>query len=166
MPQAARPTAFKTILVATDLSETGAHALDYALCLASERDDAALHVVYVAGTRGDLLEVTTPEGSAEMTAGAAAKYLADHVERARVDAMKEGEPIESGRVSVHVRSGVADDEIVTLAEKLAVSLIVLGTHGRRGLRNLVLGSVAESVLKVATRPVLVVRPKAYPPPEE
>jgi nucleotide-binding universal stress UspA family protein len=82
-----------------------------------------------------------------------------------VDAMKEGEPIESERVSVHVRAGVSEDEIVTLANDLDVSLLVLGTHGRRGFRALVLGSVAESVVRSAKCAVLVVRPKAYPAPE-
>jgi len=160
-----RPTAFKSILVATDFSDTGAAALDEALLLASERDSAALHVVYVAAPAGDGIELATPDGLKIMPASQAVQYLQSHVERARVDAMKEGEPIESERVSVHVRAGVSEDEIVTLANDLDVSLLVLGTHGRRGFRALVLGSVAESVVRSAKCAVLVVRPKAYPAPE-
>lgn len=163
--QGDRPTAFKNILVATDFSETGEQALAQALLLASERDNAALHVVYVATPAGEKIELATPDGLQTMSAGQAAQYLQAHVERARMDAMMEGEPIESERVSVHVRAGVTEDEIVTLARDLNVDLLVLGTHGRRGLRALVLGSVAESVVKNAKCAVLVVRPKRYPPAE-
>lgn len=163
--QGDRPTAFKNILVATDFSETGEQALAQALLLASERDNASLHVVYVATPAGEKIELATPDGLQTMSAGQAAQYLQAHVERARMDAMMEGEPIESERVSVHVRAGVTEDEIVTLAHDLNVDLLVLGTHGRRGLRALVLGSVAESVVKSARCAVLVVRPKRYPPAE-
>ena len=160
--QGERPTTFKNILVATDFSETGEEALDQALLLASERDSANLHVVYVAAPAGQNVELTTPEGLLTMTAGQAAQYLQTHVEQARVEAIMEGEPIESERVSVHVRAGVSEDEIVTLANDLGVDLLVLGTHGRKGLRHLVLGSVAESVVKSAKCAVLVVRPQRYP----
>lgn len=162
--QSGRPTTFKTILVATDFSDTGEEALDQALLLASERDSTTLHVVYVASPAGENIELSTPEGPKTMTAGQAQQYLRAHVEEARVEAMKEGEPIESERVVVHVRAGVSEDEIVTLANDLGVDLLVLGTHGRRGLRALVLGSVAESVVKSAKCAVLVVRPKHYPAP--
>lgn len=163
--QGERPTTFKTILVATDFSDTGEDALDQALLLAAERAGAELHVVYVATPAGDMVEVATPEGPKVMSSGQAVKHLQEHVERARVDAIVEGEPIESERISVHVRAGVSKDEIVQLADDLAVDLLVVGTHGRRGLRQLVLGSVAESVVRAAKCPVLVVRPKRYPPPE-
>lgn len=163
--QGERPTAFKKILVATDFSDTGEEALAQALLLASERDSAALHVVYVATPAGEGIELATPAGPQTMSAGQAAQYLQAHVEQARVEAMKGGEPIESERVSVHVRAGVSEDEIVTLASDLGVDLLVLGTHGRRGFRALVLGSVAESVVRNAKCAVLVVRPKRYPAAE-
>lgn len=163
--EAGRPTALATILVATDFSDTGDAALNEALLLASERDTTSLHVVYVAGSAGENVELMTEEGSLITTAEKAVKTLEARVEKARVAAMKGGEPIESERVTVHIRAGVSEDEIVRLADDLGADLIVLGTHGRRGLKSLVLGSVAESVLRTAKRAVLVVRPKHYPPPE-
>ncbi len=54
------------------------------------------------------------------------------------------------------RVGVASKEIVSAAAEEAVDLIVMGTHGRSGVRHLVMGSVARSVLKTAHRPVLIV----------
>jgi nucleotide-binding universal stress UspA family protein len=56
-----------------------------------------------------------------------------------------------------VRVGSAADEIVRLAEKEDVDLIVIATHGRTGWRHLAFGSVAEKVVRTATRPVLVVQ---------
>lgn len=54
------------------------------------------------------------------------------------------------------RLGRGAKEIVSLAEQEAADLIVLGTHGRTGVKHLVMGSVARSVLKTAHRPVLIV----------
>lgn len=59
-------------------------------------------------------------------------------------------------VKTYCRSGIAADEIVALARQESVDLIVVGTHGRTGVRHLVMGSVARSVLKTAHRPVLIV----------
>ena len=54
------------------------------------------------------------------------------------------------------RSGVSAAEIVALAQEESADLIVVGTHGRTGVKHLVMGSVARSVLKMAHRPVLIV----------
>lgn len=55
-----------------------------------------------------------------------------------------------------LREGSAEDEILAVAEEQSVDLIVVGTHGRHGLKRALLGSVAESVLRDAKVPVLVV----------
>jgi nucleotide-binding universal stress UspA family protein len=60
---------------------------------------------------------------------------------------------------VHVRSGPPALEVVRAAEHFGVDLIVMTTHGRGGLKHLVLGSVAESVVREAPCPVLTMRPK-------
>ena len=59
-------------------------------------------------------------------------------------------------VRTFCRVGSAPKDIVALAAEEAVDLIVLGTHGRTGVKHLVMGSVARSVLKTAHRPVLIV----------
>jgi nucleotide-binding universal stress UspA family protein len=59
---------------------------------------------------------------------------------------------------ITVVEGNAADEIVAQATKIAGEMIVMGTHGRTGLRRALLGSVAEQVLRKATCPVLVVPP--------
>jgi nucleotide-binding universal stress UspA family protein len=62
------------------------------------------------------------------------------------------------RTEVAVREGYAADEIVAAANENATDLIVLGTHGRRGLSHLLMGSVADRVLRLSPVPVLTVPP--------
>ena len=59
-------------------------------------------------------------------------------------------------VKTYCRNGMASERIVALAQQESVDLIVVGTHGRTGVKHLVMGSVARSVLKTAHRPVLIV----------
>ena len=61
-------------------------------------------------------------------------------------------------VTVAVRFGEAAEEIVAFAEQEAVDLVAMATHGRTGLQHLILGSVAEQVLRSLTIPILLVRP--------
>jgi nucleotide-binding universal stress UspA family protein len=65
-----------------------------------------------------------------------------------------GVPVE-GRVV----SGYAAEEIVSAAEEVGADLIVLGTHGRKGIDKILFGSVAEKVIKTAKAPVLSMRPE-------
>jgi nucleotide-binding universal stress UspA family protein len=59
-------------------------------------------------------------------------------------------------VKAYCRVGAAPNEIVGLANEASVDLIVIGTHGRTGVKHLVMGSIARSVLRMAHRPVLIV----------
>jgi universal stress protein A len=63
-------------------------------------------------------------------------------------------------VTIRLVSGIPSDEIVRLAEEERADLIVMGTHGWSGLRHLVLGSAAETVVRMAKTPVLTVRAPA------
>jgi nucleotide-binding universal stress UspA family protein len=62
------------------------------------------------------------------------------------------------RYEIHVVTGVPDIDIVRLATQLEVDLIVMATHSRSGVSHLVLGSVAQHVIREANCPVLVLRP--------
>jgi len=59
-------------------------------------------------------------------------------------------------VKTYCRIGMAAGEVVSFAQEESVDLIVVGTHGRTGVKHLVMGSVARSVLKTAHRPMLIV----------
>ena len=69
----------------------------------------------------------------------------------------------TGVVECQIQDGDAAEEILKTAEQRHCDLIVLGTHGRSGLRRLLLGSVAEAVLRKAPCPVLTVKPTATEP---
>jgi len=66
----------------------------------------------------------------------------------------------NGQVETRLTIGIPAEEIVEVANKDSVDLIVMGTHGWTGIRHMLLGSVAEKVLRMATCPVLVVRPSS------
>jgi nucleotide-binding universal stress UspA family protein len=55
-----------------------------------------------------------------------------------------------------LREGVAWEEVNSVAKEIDANLIVIGTHGRRGLARALLGSVAENVIRTSTVPVLVI----------
>lgn len=74
---------------------------------------------------------------------------------ARATAQSQGFKVETA--CIEVVGGTAGDAIVEDARKSNVDLIVLGTHGRRGLYRLVLGSDAECVVRVSPVPVLLIR---------
>ena len=63
------------------------------------------------------------------------------------------------KVTLVVRSGSAAEEIVRFAQEEAIDLIVMATRGRMGLQHMVVGSVAEKVVRLAGTPVLTVKPK-------
>jgi nucleotide-binding universal stress UspA family protein len=157
----ALPTPINTLVAAIDFSQPSTRALAEALRLAAERAGSKLHIVYVGGAAGSEIQVDLPSGAETMTIAEAAKHIEIYVEKARVHAMLEGEPIESERVEIHVRVGTPTEEIMDLARDTSADLIVVGTHGRTGLKRLLLGSVAEGLVARATSAVLVVRAKDY-----
>ncbi|MEW6350496.1 MAG: universal stress protein [Thermodesulfobacteriota bacterium] len=74
----------------------------------------------------------------------------------RLDALAaESGPVDKP-VKVFCEIGSAANTIVALAAKESVDLVVIGTHGRTGVKHLVMGSIARSVLRMAHRPVLIV----------
>jgi len=58
---------------------------------------------------------------------------------------------------IHIRKGKPPEEILQLAEELEVDMIVIGSHGRKGLERAIFGSVAEKVTRNAKTPVLVIK---------
>jgi nucleotide-binding universal stress UspA family protein len=76
---------------------------------------------------------------------------------ARAQAVVEREGLSASHT---LRVGVPPEEIAALAQEEGVDLIVMTTHGRKGLSHVLLGSVAERVIRTAPCPVLVVRPQA------
>jgi universal stress protein A len=138
------------VLVPIDFSATADRALEYAIALAQQLQ-ARLTLLHVL----DL----TPVVMEEMTAGVAATVLdaqetdAQHLLQASLDRVQraglQGEAL--------LATGTSAQAIMDTAGAQAIDLIIMGTHGRTGLTHVLLGSVAEHVVRAAPCPVLVMR---------
>jgi len=162
--------AFSHILVPTDFSEPAYYALRYGL------DEALLHHAKLT-----LLHVLPPHtGPAvySVTGAPEPRPVFDPVLSQPLGSLPPPQPTvvredpyevtlaqlrnlmaDASEVTweAEVASGPAAETIVQIAQERAADLIVMGTHGRTGLRHLLLGSVAEKVVRLAPCPVLTVR---------
>lgn len=141
--------------------------MERAFELAGERPNAEVHLVNVVQTYGPQVTYDMPvDGSAltVLTLTEARARFKDYAEKAieKFSASHGARAVE--RVFSHVRFDAIADEIAQLAADLEADLVVVGTHGRRGLSRALLGSSAEATVRLAPCPVLVVRPKALPQP--
>jgi nucleotide-binding universal stress UspA family protein len=134
----------KSILVPTDFSEPSDAALSYATDMA-RTFGAQLYLLHVPGKTGENLELNFPVGRFETAA------------RQRLDTLLSQSDIERLRPEYALQIGAPAEEIVRYAEARDIDLIIMGTHGRRGVAHLLLGSVAEQVVRTAPCPVLLVR---------
>ena len=148
------------IVVAVDFSEIGDLALDHALKLADREPRAELHAVHVASAYGPMLRVELGDEARTLPLEQASEELRQHVER-HVESLRALGGGHFQRVVTHIRVGAPPEEVARLAVEVDADMVVMGTHGRRGLRRLLLGSVAEATLRQVHCPVLVVRPKEH-----
>ncbi len=154
------PAETSTVLVALDGSAASDIALTGALGLASERGWKALHVVWVVTGYDPMRRIEYAYDAHQLDLGAEQqtfeRRLAALGERYQHD--HGGAPVE---LVPHVLAGPAAKEVLRVARGLGADLIVVGTHGRGGVKRWVLGSVAEEVLRKAGCPVLVMRHKDW-----
>ncbi len=133
----------RTILVATDLSQVSLSAIDYAVTLRLAFG-AQLHLLYVLENSG-VSPLTVPGSKEE--AEAQLRAIAGRIAGPEAESF------------CAVRTGVPADEICRYAREVPVDMIVMATHGRTGLRHMLLGSVAERVVRRSCVPVLTVKPR-------
>lgn len=144
----------KKILVPVDYSPSSKLALEWALVLA-ESMDASIHVLHT----WEVPHYLRPDLT--VWSGEISETLADHTRaeaekgmRAFLAGMKvEGRP----NVTTQVLPGTPYATIVEIAKERAFDMIAMGTHGRSGVAHLLLGSVAEKVVRHAPCPVLTIR---------
>lgn len=138
---------YKRILLPTDGSAGMARVIEHAADLAAEHD-ALIHALYVvdAASFTSLPMETSWEGVANL------------LEEEGQDALNEVELLVGDRAEVEgiVVEGSPSGEIVSHAREDGCDLIVMGTHGRGGIDRLLLGSVAERVVRTSNVPVLTV----------
>lgn len=136
----------RRILVPTDFSETSAAALRYAIALA-RRFAARIYVLNVSHYPGIADEAEYPIGIFETMQNAAHDRLRRLITEQGVEELQP---------DCVTRIGLPAEEIVRYAHEHDIDLIVMGTHGREGVMRAVLGSVAETVVRRASCPVLTV----------
>lgn len=148
---------FRKILYPTDFSELSAYAFDHAFSLASALR-AELHCLHVVD---DSYQYWLSFDAATVPAGPPTEELvaAAQTELDRFLLPRQTEGMEIQR---QVRRGKAFLEIIGYARENQIDLIVLGTHGWSALRNVLMGTVAEKVIRKSPVPVLSVRHPAHP----
>ena len=152
-PAAASPFRISRILVPVDFSECSKKALQYAMPLAKEHG-AALTLLYIVPpiyTVGEYGGMEYPQLQAEMQASG----------RQALEKLNDMEVHGQVPTEIVIRLGAPANEIIETARTLESDLIVLSTHGRTGLKHLLLGSVAEHVVRRAPCPVLIVREREH-----
>jgi nucleotide-binding universal stress UspA family protein len=139
---------YDDILVPTDGSDPAAASFEHALEIA-DRFDATVHALYVVEAEAIAHEAP------ELPLGRLRETLRDEGETA-LDGLASLASDRGVEVSRALVEGVAADAILDYAAETGVDLIVMGTHGRRGLDRFLVGSVTERVLRRADAPVLAV----------
>ena len=158
---------FKRILCPVDLSDFSLDGLKLALKVA-EASDATLDILHVIHNPFDELYMTaltqTDPALIEIYATEPqrrAKILRATEEHAEVMLKQFCRDVTQNyaKVRYHVRQGDPFENIIEGAQDFLTDLIVLATHGRTGIKRLVIGNVAEKVVRHAPCPVLTVKPK-------
>jgi nucleotide-binding universal stress UspA family protein len=140
---------YRAVVAGCDLSDNSEEAVRVALSAASAAERGSLHLVHVipvsvvASEYGDAFAMDASFAAAKEQVTALARRLDVPANVA---------------VSIRIVVGRPHDVLVEIANDVEADLIVVGTHGRRGVKRVLLGSVAEQVVRTAPCSVLTVRP--------
>jgi nucleotide-binding universal stress UspA family protein len=143
---------YQRIMVAVDGSETAESGLKEAIAFAKDQQ-ARLAIVYVI----DLVVIDEFGEPSVNYIDSSRGFARDTVERARQTALAAGIEAVIQSSEIYTTGYHVADKIAELAQNWKADLLVAGTHGRRGVTRLLLGSVAERIVRVAPCPLLLVR---------
>jgi nucleotide-binding universal stress UspA family protein len=142
--------AFNTLLFATDFSAASDSAFKYAVSVAKHYC-AQMYVVHVIDF--EPFDFIVSESRASML-----KQVHEEA-REKIERMLAAQGLPSDQYHIVVGDGVVPDALIELMRQHHVDLAVVGTHGRRAFKKLLLGSIAEEVFRIAPCAVLTVGPK-------
>ncbi len=146
---------YEKILIPTDGSEVAENAVEHGVELA-ERYDAEVHALYVVDT--DAMDLTLGTEQVDRLKAGRFGDMDEIREKAEEATGRVAERAEDSGVEVveEVTAGRPHKAITRYADENGVDIIVMGSHGRGGVKRVLLGSVAERVLRTTRLPVLVV----------
>lgn len=149
----------RTAVVGVDFSEASDDAILWALRWLAEAPEKRLHLAYVLDPRDVLHDATTP---AMVTEERVLEHAPSRL-RERVEALSAiaGVPVERERLVTHARIGRAVETLLQVCVDYEAEVLVVGTHSRRGVERLLLGSVSEALVRRSRCPVMVARPVNY-----
>ncbi len=142
----------KKILCAVDLSDHSKSIAEYTITLA-KATGADVVVVYAAPSLSQYVGFHVPPNTIENFVG----EIVSGAEKSMDTFVSEN--FAGINAQGHVLIGYAAEEIVNKADEVGADMIIMGTHGRKGLDRILFGSVAEKVVKNASQPVLTIRPQ-------
>jgi nucleotide-binding universal stress UspA family protein len=148
VPQISRLPALKNILYATDLAKDSQAAIPHIRAIAGE-----------FGSSVHVLHVLSPEPMLEIPLDVPPELDVDR--RIAISNLKKliaTKPFADAKTNIIVERGHMGDVVKRVVERNAIDLIVVGTHGRRGLSKLLMGSVAEQIFRASPCPVLTIGP--------
>lgn len=144
------PFQFQKVLVPTDFSAYADRALDYAIDWGRQLNAhlTIVHVIQLLPDAGTNLVSAPPATHLETLEAELTQHLQGYLERVA------NAGVEGDIVMAH---GTPFDETIEIVKARQIDLIIMGSHGRTGFRHLLLGSMAEKLVRLAPCPVLVVR---------
>jgi len=146
-----------SIVVGVDFSDPGEHALSDALRIAADHPNSEVHVLHMLDPKSLGMTRTIRIQQEEVELRHLPEQLHAYVNEQASRLVREG----STKLGVHIRIGDAVEGLLQMAADVGADLLVVGMHGRRGVKRLTLGSVAEQLVRTAPCPVLVSRPIDY-----
>jgi len=143
--------AFKEILFPVDLSEVSPKVVPYVREMA-EKFDAEVHLLFVARILQHFTSIYVPHPSIH-------KFEEELVKGAEKKLQEfTAEYFKDVPCKARVILGDAAQEVLNYVQSEGIDLVIMGTHGRKGLEHIIFGSVAERVVKQSPVPVLTVNP--------
>ena len=136
----------RRILVPLDTTKLSDRVMDAALTMA-ERFGARIRVLFVRDEQGPLPD---DEQEVEVTIEGLLQHVRDHAKRG-------GHSVPASSIEAELRTGVAEEEIVRCVEESSIDLVLMGTHGRHGIGDRLLGSTTERVFQRTAVPMLILR---------
>lgn len=143
---------YKSILVPLDGSEPSHNGLKHAIGIARD-SGATLHLVHVIDSFPLMFELSS-QGNFESMNQSLRRWAEGMLQTGQRQAAEQG--VKAEVILRELVTGRVAETLIDVAKEASCDLIVLGTHGRRGLRRMMLGSDAEAVARTSTVPVLLV----------